>query len=209
MMGEFRKESVYTLKQELRRQQTTSLLLNTVKELIREKGCEMVTMKDIMDRSGLSKGAIFHYVKSKDELFAWVLEERLQDIDERFRDQTTVQEASFEEPFREIVSNLADLQDPSDINNQVLVYLLGKQGQPEVEQVLAKFYELSRSLSQSWIISGQEAGVIPTTVHADKMGELFVLITLGLRMRAFLPGDTKTFQAEDFAELMRSILQGD
>ncbi|WP_244226785.1 TetR/AcrR family transcriptional regulator [Paenibacillus protaetiae] len=69
---------------EERREQTTRPLLDSIKELIREKGCHSITMKDIMEKSGLSKGVIFHYVKSKDEIFAWMLQERLEETNDHF-----------------------------------------------------------------------------------------------------------------------------
>ena len=68
------------MKQEERRKQTIRLLLDATKELIREKGGHSITMKDIMDQSGLSKGSIFHYVKSEDEIFVWVLQDRLENL---------------------------------------------------------------------------------------------------------------------------------
>ncbi|WJH36008.1 TetR/AcrR family transcriptional regulator [Paenibacillus sp. CC-CFT747] len=47
------------MKQEERRQQTTRALLEAARELIVEKGCHAVTMNDIMERTGLSKGRFF------------------------------------------------------------------------------------------------------------------------------------------------------
>src|SRR5690625_453682 len=75
------------MKQHERRQQTIQTLLQATKQLIEEKGCDLITLKDIMERSGLSKGAIFHYVKTKDEIYALVLLERLEEINQRFQKQ--------------------------------------------------------------------------------------------------------------------------
>lgn len=58
------------MKQEERRQQTIRRLLDTTKALIEDVGCKSLTMKDIVDRSCLFKGAIFHYVKSKNEFLS-------------------------------------------------------------------------------------------------------------------------------------------
>ncbi|WP_027092074.1 TetR/AcrR family transcriptional regulator [Cohnella thermotolerans] len=61
------------MRRELKREQTLQLLLDTARQLIREKGCMKTTFSDIMERSGLSKGAIFHYVKGKDDLLGMLL----------------------------------------------------------------------------------------------------------------------------------------
>ncbi|UUZ86481.1 TetR/AcrR family transcriptional regulator [Paenibacillus sp. P26] len=41
-------------------------------------------MQDIADEAGLTKGAIYHYVKSKDELFAMILEAGMEQTNRRF-----------------------------------------------------------------------------------------------------------------------------
>ena len=53
-------------------------ILLTTEELILEKGCRNTTLKDIIERTGLSKGAIYHYVASKDELFGLILKTKIE-----------------------------------------------------------------------------------------------------------------------------------
>ncbi|WP_175471903.1 helix-turn-helix domain-containing protein [Paenibacillus naphthalenovorans] len=43
-------------------QNTFQFILSTTEQLIKEKGCQQTTLQDIMERTGLSKGAIYHYV---------------------------------------------------------------------------------------------------------------------------------------------------
>ena len=97
------------MKRELKRERTKRLLLDTTKQLILEKGCAATTLNDIITRSGLSKGAIFHYVKSKDELFSWVLKERLEEINRRFF-EAAEQTKTFAGSMGEIIASLADLE---------------------------------------------------------------------------------------------------
>ncbi|WP_084731330.1 TetR/AcrR family transcriptional regulator [Seinonella peptonophila] len=53
-------------------------------ELILERRCHRTTLQDILQKAGVSKGAIYHYVNSKDELFALILKQKLVQVDERF-----------------------------------------------------------------------------------------------------------------------------
>lgn len=195
------------MKRELKRERTKRLLLETTKELIREKGCVGTTFRDIMERSGLSKGAIFHYVKSKDELLSLVLVERLEETNRRFFEAAAQQEKTFENPMREIVDSLPELEDPDDISNQVFIYLLGKSSSPEVREVIQRFYEQAFHVSKRWILSGQLAGVIPSSVDADKTADLFVLISFGLRMRSAVTAGGFAFGSGEFAALMVDMLQ--
>jgi len=195
------------LKQEERRQQTTRLLLDTVKELIREKGCHAMTMKDIMDRSGLSKGAIFHYVKSKDEIFVWVLQERLEETNTQFMNEVELGRRSFEEPMRKIAESILQYENPQDVTNKVLLYLLGKEDQPVIAEALQQYYERSMELSRQWIVTGQRYGVIPASVDPDKTADMFVLLTLGLRVRSSIPLTAASFKGHDFTSMISDMLQ--
>lgn len=58
-------------------EQTKQYLLSATKELIRDIGCSKLTFKNIMERTNLSKGAIYHHVKNKNQLLALVLLEKI------------------------------------------------------------------------------------------------------------------------------------
>ncbi|XEC94233.1 TetR/AcrR family transcriptional regulator [Paenibacillus tarimensis] len=195
------------MKQEERREQTIKLLLHSTKELIREKGCELITMKDIMDKSGLSKGAIFHYVKSKDEIFAWVLQERLEETNKLFMKEVDQGRRTLDGPMQSIIDRLPAVADPHDVTNKVLMYLLGKEDQPPVAEVLRQFYERSLELSKQWISTGQQHGVIPESVDTEKTAEMFVLLSLGLRVRSSIPLPSAAFNIQDFSSFIVSVLK--
>ncbi|MEK5391373.1 TetR/AcrR family transcriptional regulator [Margalitia sp. FSL K6-0131] len=194
------------MKQDERRMQTTRLLLETTKELIQEKGCDSITMKDIMDRSGLSKGAIFHYVKSKDELFVWVLQERLEETNELFMNEVEQGRRSFDEPYQKIFESIEAYAD-ADVTNNVLMYLLGKEEQPVIAEALKRYYERSVFLSRQWIEAGQRYGVISESVDAGKTAEMFVLLTIGLRVRSTIPSVPSVFRAQEFSAFIIDILK--
>lgn len=194
------------MKQEERRLQTTRLLLETTAALIREKGCHAVRIQDIMERSGLSKGAIFHYVKNKDELFIRLLQERLEETNRRFMEEVG-ESGNFEGPMSQIAENLQAYERQGDVANQVMIYLLGKAADPAAADALRSYYERSVRLSKAWIETGQRHGVIPASVDAERTAELFILMTFGLRVRASIPGVSATLAAKDVAAFMAEILQ--
>ncbi|ALS22500.1 MULTISPECIES: TetR/AcrR family transcriptional regulator [Paenibacillus] len=67
-------------------QNTFQFILSTTEQLIKEKGCQQTTLQDIMERTGLSKGAIYHYVKSKDELFGKILLGYMEELNHSFHE---------------------------------------------------------------------------------------------------------------------------
>jgi AcrR family transcriptional regulator len=196
------------MKQEERRSQTKKLLLDTVKSLIQTKGCNLVTMADIMQLSGLSKGAIFHYVKSKDELFAWVLQDRLEQINMQFSQKVDSSNPTFEQPMQQIANHLWQLEDDNDITNQVLIYLVSKAQQPVVAEALMQFYEQSVLYSKKWIIEGKSHGVISQELHAAKTAEMFVLLSFGFRLRSTIQTADESFGIQDYISFIHQQLQG-
>lgn len=89
----------------------------------------------------------------------------------------------------------------------MLLYLLGKENEPAVAEVLEHFHERSVSVSRQWIITGQKYGVIKETVNPDEMAELFVLLSLGLRVRASLRASSGTLSAKEISGIMAGILK--
>ncbi len=195
------------MKQEERRRNTRRLLLDTTIALIAEKGCHLLTMQDIANAAGLSKGAIFHYVRSKDEMFVWVLQEQLEQTNNRFLDEVASGRRTFAEPMKAIADSISSYGESGNVTNKVLLYLLGKEDQPFIAEAVRDYYKKSVQLSQSWIETGQQYGVIPPSVDAAKTADMFVLLTFGMRMRASIPFDGPAFTGTDFTTFITSILQ--
>jgi AcrR family transcriptional regulator len=182
------------------------LLLQTAEKLIADKGCRRTTLQEIMNETGLSKGAIYHYVSSKDELFGLVLRERLDAMNDRFF-EAAKRSGNLSDPLRAIAKSMEQLHDEKDVTNRILVYLLSQRDNPVIERMLAEFYEKHVNLSIGWIVNGQQAGVIPAEVDAGKTGELFVLISYGMRVRGMTVSKPGNFNADDMYELMKAALE--
>ena len=121
------------MKQEERREQTKRILLEATEDLIREQGAYQTTLNDIMKRSGLSKGAIFHYVSSKDELFVHVLRAKLAEQNEQFMSEVNKQGdiKQFDGPMNTIINSMSRLESRDDVSNLIFMYLIGKAISPK------------------------------------------------------------------------------
>ena len=60
------------MKQEEKSLLSKSKIIDAAMKLFLEKGYENTTMQDIVQASGMSKGAIYHYFKSKQEIVAYL-----------------------------------------------------------------------------------------------------------------------------------------
>ena len=60
-------------------------ILNTATQLFIQKGSEKTSMQDIAQTAGISKGAIYHHFKSKDEIVLAVLRSRQELMEEEMK----------------------------------------------------------------------------------------------------------------------------
>lgn len=188
------------------------LLLETAEKLVKEKGCRLTTLQQIMLSTGLSKGAIYHYVKSKEELFGLILAAYIERINDSF-DLAAEQSCSLEIPLRAIVEGLDQLQEKDSAANQILTYLLSQKDKPGIANVLQQFHERSTAALLHWIESGQHEGIIGSDVDARKAAEQGVMLAYGMCVRNIMLADTqlspaRAFEKEDFYQFMLLILKG-
>src|SRR5699024_602179 len=179
-------------------EQTKQYLLSATKELIRDIGCSKLTFKNIMERTNLSKGAIYHHVKNKNQLLALVLLERNKEINSKFYSKVDYNKPNLDGPLEEILTSIHPLSDPAEVSNQIFFYLISQSHDPEVAGVLQQLYEQSYGLSKTWIKEGQENHVISKEIDADSASELFTMLTYGFRVKSMIAGESNTSSVFEF-----------
>lgn len=183
------------------------LILTTTEQLIIEKGCRQTTMQDIINRTGLSKGAIYHYVSGKDELFGLILKTKMEQINAKFFETVSKEETiGITSPLNVIAEGIAENSSGDDVTNKIFIYLLGRMDDPKVEEIVSDVYTHSLETSIKWIEVGQEEGVIPMVVNAEKMAQIFITFMYGLRVQNTVnKGDVKIKMDEIFQVMFRSL----
>lgn len=185
---------------------TLRLLLSTTALLIEEKGCNQLTMNDIINRSGISKGGIYHYVESKDELFSLVLQVELEKTRSRFLQHLQEIDGTDADWIETLLVHLYKF-DHDSLGNQILLYLLSKSHHLLVRQAIRGYYRQMVKITHDWIDQGQQQGRFLRGIDNKKMADLFVLISLGLRIRNVAPSETGYFTDQDFSTLIKGILE--
>ncbi len=184
------------------------LILSVTEQLIEEKGCRQTTMQDIIDRTGLSKGAIYHYVTGKDELFGLILKARTEQINTKFFEIVTKEETvGISDPLNVIANGAAKHSTEQDVTNKMFIYLLGRIDNQKVEEILKDVYSHSLATSTKWIEVGQEEGVIPLVVDAEKMATIFLTFMYGLRVQNTVNKDSSNLNMGDIFQVMFRSLQ--
>lgn len=184
------------------------MLLDIAKEMIMEKGCRATTLQEIADRGGLTKGAIYHYVKSKDELFALILEEGMEEANEKFFESTATAPIGPEGkhgPLSLLSVRLRNIASADSAASQVFIYLLSQKDKPAVAKILGRYYDTSIQTSKKWIEYGQKSGAIPASVNAEKAARMFTVFKNGLQVQHSLGPENEIDDAEIYA-FMANVL---
>ncbi|WP_040208718.1 TetR/AcrR family transcriptional regulator [Neobacillus jeddahensis] len=185
-------------------------ILTITEKIILEKGCRNTTLRDIIEQSGLSKGAIYHYVDSKDELFGLILKSKIEEMNDMFHEmlKMTIKEGNPNQNQFEVVSQFFfGRQNPHEVGNLIFLYLLSQDNE-KVKKILHDIFKYSKDTGAHWIKVGQEHCVIPASIDADKMALLMMTFSYGLRVTQIVSTDENDqVEATDiFKVIMKSLM---
>jgi AcrR family transcriptional regulator len=85
-------------------QQTISKILDVASGLFMEKGYEQTTMQDIVNGLGMSKGAIFHHFKSKEDVMTAVIGRMTEELTQRTTEMAEDMSLGAHEKMRRIIA---------------------------------------------------------------------------------------------------------
>lgn len=187
--------------------QTFQTIMDTAQTLIQEKGCRQTTLQDIIRETGLSKGAIYHYVSSKDELLGLILKSRVEQMNARFTDVVNrPQPTGLEDPLQLIAEGMGRTSNHQDVTNKIFIYLLSQMDNPKVAEIVQQVYDYTLQTCTRWIEIGQMHGVIPSEVNRGATAEMLVMMMYGLRVQNTIAQQPSRFTTQDLAAFMRKTL---
>jgi TetR/AcrR family transcriptional regulator, cholesterol catabolism regulator len=189
---------------------TLKAVLETTERLAAEIGCQNTTLQEIIKRSGMSKGAIYHYVQSKDELFGLILEEHMIRKVEEYRTKAAhhrEQGAGAGQPSGHPpthpsggpVGSLAPgrlgpltvivrgLLEPGNQRQIVLrrcfIYLLSRQEQPDVSRIVVNLQQSWISFTAEWMEGCQVRGLLPSSFPVRRTSAMIISFLFGLMVQ--------------------------
>ena len=94
------------MKQEEKSLLSKGKIIDAAMKLFLEKGYENTTMQDIVEASGMSKGAIYHYFKSKQEIVAYLSDYEKEQFTSRLKELVAHPGMTAQQKIRQIVAYL-------------------------------------------------------------------------------------------------------
>lgn len=194
-------------------------ILQTTFYLLLAKGYNGVSISDIQHATGMSRGLLYHYYGSKEELFRVAGETFLKDL--LLFDPTATAKFGFWEMINHIVMRYKELykkwnSDPDSGSANITManydYLVYQMIEKE-PRIAAVYREMRRKESEAWTqaaTSSLEKGEIRTTLNASQIARHMTALLDGIWMQVAESGDADQHVREtkqiltDYYELVRT-----
>lgn len=140
-------------------------LLSTATRLFAERGYDRTSVQEIVEHAGVTKGALYHYFGSKEDLLHAVYSRLLKNQRERL-ERCMAAESPLQERLRTaaaemVVASVENLDDAKIFFQSI--HQLGPHKLRQVRQERQQYHERFRSLVEE----GQRAGIFSTRTPAD------------------------------------------
>ena len=148
-------------------------ILNTATQLFIQKGSEKTSMQDIAQTAGISKGAIYHHFKSKDEIVLAVIRSRQELMEEEMKQWFKATEnLTGREQLQAILKSNLESQTARAIDGIVDVY---EQDAGFILTMMRDNLRIGAPLVSDIIKKGMADGSIQTQ-YPDQTAEVFLLL---------------------------------
>lgn len=180
-------------------------LLDQACKLFAEKGFDRTSVQDVVAAAGVTKGAMYHYFRSKDdllyEIYARVLRVQTEHL-ERFVNDSAPPEVRVRDACADVVVTTAENLESTTVFFRSLQQLT-EEKQAEIRAERRRYHDMFVSM----IAEGQRAGVFRTDVTPDMATDFFFGSVHHLPMW-YQPAGPMTAQqvGDQFAEMFVSGL---
>jgi AcrR family transcriptional regulator len=169
------------------KEERRAALLDSALHCFAEKGYAATTIDDIVRHAKVSKGAIYNYFKSKEEIFLQILENRndtyFAELRRRFE---MCPDASSK--LRHLIARFRDLPKSADkrswglVNLEFWLYA----SRQELDHLIAKQYEMFIKLYHEILEEGKRRGEFRADLDVAAAASLFLAMRDGMNLHLYL-----------------------
>ncbi|MBE0536705.1 MAG: TetR/AcrR family transcriptional regulator [Phycisphaerae bacterium] len=162
---------------------TKSRILQTARTLYSTHGCDTTTLEDIITAAGITKGAFYHYFKSKESLCEAVMDQVIEDYRHLAANLDTSAEPI--EQLKQMVMNLARLNASGEWVNCRLILRLSADchgSHPQVQRRLREFWRWETGFFEELIERCTAAGQLSKRMDVQTQTRLLLAVMAGAIM---------------------------
>lgn len=186
--------------------ETRARILVAARRCFAEQGYDKTTNKDIALEADITTGAIYHYFRSKEELFHAVTDEVQKEFLNAFH-RAIESSDNFLDRLRALseAAMLLNEEDPS-ISGFIAIMPIEMRRHPEFEADVAKRTAATISFFESLVEFAQTRGEIAADADARAVANLMLATTMGLALFATLDRERSTYK--DAADAYIRLAEG-
>lgn len=158
-----------------------------------KKGFEASTVDDIVSHSGMSKGAIYNYFKSKDEIYLALMERQTSDSRTKFKKEIAARNtalAKLDFLIEAYMDNDPDEEDNKDLALVHFEFRLYSSRKTELKKTLTERYrDFFVDLIAGIIREGQKTGELNATIDPFVYADIFWAMINGVTLQATILDD--------------------
>jgi TetR/AcrR family transcriptional repressor of nem operon len=181
---------------------TKSRILQMTRTLYSTHGCDNTTLDDIITASGITKGAFYHYFKSKESLCEAVIDLVIADYQDLA--DTLDTDSDPIDQLQEMIAKLAKLNASGEWVNCRLILRLSvdsHQSQPHIQQKIHKFWKWETNFYEELITRCRQAEQLSCRLDATTQRQLLMSVMAGAIMLEKVAPSHK-----GFGELAKTII---
>jgi TetR/AcrR family transcriptional repressor of nem operon len=186
---------------------TKSRILKTTRTLYSTYGCEGTTLDDIITAAGITKGAFYHYFKSKESLCEAIIEQLVEDY-HRLTESIDQQLLPIDR-LRWIIHELSSLNASGEwVNCRLIIRLTldSHESNPKIQHKINDFWQWYTDFFEDLIQKCRDAGQLSTTLDIRSQSRLLMSFMVGANTleRALPTNIAITDLAETIIKAMQS-----
>lgn len=171
------------------RTDTRARLTKVARSLLSIHGCDGTTLDDVLVATGVSKGAFYHYFKSKESMCL----EILSDVIEEYRQLADSIDENLKplDRLRYMVTKLAELNASGQWVNCRLILKFSTEshdGKPKIQQKINEFWDWCTDFYETIVRQCQDTGVFRTDIDTAVQARLLTTLMAGSITLEKVPG---------------------
>jgi TetR/AcrR family transcriptional repressor of nem operon len=178
---------------------TKEHILNVSFSLFLQKCFKEVTMQEIVEKTGMSKGAFYHYFESKEQLFLEVINHF---VSELIIDYNKLNKDSLSRFYHDLIGCLNDrinlfLSKKNDVDswfdlNYYSMMFDAMKLFPSFREQMSELFEVERKAWVGMIYLSRSKGEIRSPLTDEQIASLFIHTSDGVGMQEILRGNIKS-----------------
>ncbi|WP_066307997.1 TetR/AcrR family transcriptional regulator [Bacillus sp. FJAT-29814] len=152
-----------------------ALILKSAFECFAEKGFQVATMEDIVKHSNISKGAIYNYFSSKDEIYIELMNQRTSESINKLKDELGRFTTSHEK-LEHLFNTYSDVNKTSDYVNMTKVHIefwLYSTRKDELRTIMISRFNMYKDLFKTIIDEGIKNGEFSKKTNSEELSLIF------------------------------------